>query len=78
MIKEHERIVLLKDVPEEGLKSGDVGTVVHVYRQGEAFEAEFMTLDGKTVAVVTLTASHVRAVSSRDITHVRELIASRE
>jgi Domain of unknown function (DUF4926) len=78
MIKEHERIVLLKDVPEEGLKSGDVGTVVHVYRQGEAFEAEFMTLDGKTVAVVTLIASHVRAVSSRDITHVRELVASRE
>ena len=61
MIKEHERVVLLKDVPEEGLKAGDVGTVVHVYRQGEAFEVEFMTLDGRTVAVVTLPASYVRS-----------------
>ena len=33
MTKEHDRVVLLKDVSEEGLKAGDVGTVVHVYRQ---------------------------------------------
>lgn len=76
MIKEHDRVVLLKDVPEEGLKSGDVGTVVHIYRQGEAFEVEFMTLDGTTVAVITLPASYVRTVNNRDITHVRELIAT--
>jgi hypothetical protein len=75
MIKEHDRVVLLKDVPEEGLKAGDVGTVVHVYRNGEAFEVEFMTLDGRTVAIVTLPALDVRTVSSRDITHVRELRA---
>jgi hypothetical protein len=76
MINEHDRVVLVKDVSEEGLKAGDVGTVVYIYRQGEAFEVEFMTLDGKTVAIVTLPASHIRAVSSRDITHVRELIAT--
>jgi len=76
MIKEHDRVVLLKDVYEEGLKTGDVGTVVHIYREGEAFEVEFMTLDGGTVAVVTLPASDVRSVSNRDITHVRELIAT--
>jgi len=76
MIKEHDRVVLLKDVPEEGLKAGDVGTVVHVYRNGEAFEVEFMTLDGRTVAIVTLPALDVRTVSSRDITHVRELRAT--
>jgi len=76
MIKEHDRIVLLKDIPEEGLQAGDVGTVVHVYRHGEAFEVEFMRLDGETVAVVTLPASHVRAVSNRDVTHVRELVTS--
>ncbi len=51
MIKEHDRIVLLKDLPEDGLQAGDVGTVVHIHRQGEAFEVEFMTLDGGTVAV---------------------------
>ena len=76
MIREHDRIVLLKDVPGEGLKTGDVGTVVHIYRDGEAFEVEFMTLDGGTVAVVTLPASSLRSVSNRDITHVRELSAA--
>ncbi len=76
MIKEHDRVVLLKDVPEEGLRAGDVGTVVHIYRHGEAFEVEFMTLDGRTVAIVTLPASHMRAISNRDVTHVRKLVTS--
>ena len=76
MIKEHDRIVLLKDLSEDGLQAGDVGTVVHIHRQGEAFEVEFMTLAGGTVAVVTLLSSQIRAVSKRDITHVRELAVS--
>lgn len=66
----------MKDIPEDGLQAGDVGTVVHIYRQGEAFEVEFMTLDGGTVAVVTLLSSQIRSVSKRDITHVRELTVS--
>ena len=76
MIKEHDRVVLLKDLSDEGLQDGDVGTVVHIHRQGEAFEVEFMTLDGGTVAVVTLLSSQIRAVSKRDITHVREFAIS--
>ena len=56
--------------------AGDVGTVVHIHRQGEAFEVEFVTLDGGTVAVITLLSSQIRAVSKRDITHVRELAVS--
>jgi len=76
MIKEHDRIVLLKDLPEDGLEAGDVGTVVHIHRQGEAFEVEFMTLDGGTIAVITLLSSQIRAVSKRDITHVREIAVS--
>jgi hypothetical protein len=75
-IKEHERIVLTTPVPAEGLESGDVGTVVHVYKDGEAYEVEFLTLDGHTAAVVTLEASQVRPVSRRDITHTRELSAA--
>lgn len=74
MIKEHDRIILQKDLPEEGLQAGDVGTVVHVHREGKAFEAEFMTLDGETVAIITLVASQVRPVSKRDIAHARELV----
>lgn len=74
MIKEHERIVLNVDVPAEGLEAGDVGTVVHVYRDGLAYEVEFTTLDGNTAAVVTVEAPQVRPVGKRDITHARELI----
>ncbi|MBM4032266.1 MAG: DUF4926 domain-containing protein [Planctomycetes bacterium] len=75
MIREHDRVVLTTDVPEEGLEAGDVGTVVHIYRQGEAYEVEFMTLDGETVAVATLTASQVRPVSRREMTHARPLVS---
>jgi hypothetical protein len=73
MIKELERVVLTEPVPAEGLERGDVGTVVHAYRDGGAFEVEFITLDGKTAAVVTVEASHVRSVREREITHAREM-----
>ena len=73
MIKEHDRIVLTTDLPAEGLKAGDVGTVVHVHAQHDAFEVEFLTLDGQTVAVATVLASQVRPVSNRDITHARPM-----
>ena len=53
MIKEHDRVVLKKSVPEQRLKAGDVGTVVHVHGKGEAFEVEFLTLNGETVGVAT-------------------------
>jgi hypothetical protein len=75
MIKEHDRIVLTKRVPGEDLEVGDVGTVVHVYADGKAFEVEFTTLDGKTAAVATVEALAVRPVTSHEITHSRELTA---
>lgn len=73
MVNEHERVVLTQTVPGSGLEAGDVGTVVHVYKDGEAYEVEFLTLDGHTAAVLTLEAAQVRPVSRRDITHTREL-----
>ena len=73
MIREHERVVLTRDLPEQGLASGDVGTVVHVYGTGTAYEVEFFALDGRTLDVVTIDAGHVRPVGRRDMLHVREL-----
>ena len=73
MIREHDTVVLVIAVPGEGLLPGDVGTVVHVYRDGQAYEVEFMTLEGKTAAVITLEASQVRPVGQREIAHAREL-----
>ena len=71
MIKEHGRIVLTEAVPSVGLEAGDVGTVVHLYRDGNAYEVEFTTLEGNTAAVVTVEASQVREVSKGEITHAR-------
>jgi hypothetical protein len=75
MINEHERVVLKTAIPTEGLEAGDVGTVVHAYRDCRAYEVEFVTLEGKTAAVVTLEASQVRPVGDREIPHARELTA---
>ena len=76
MIREHERIILTSDLSKDGLQSGDVGTVVHIHGDGEAFEVEFFILDGETAAVATVLRSQVRPVSNRDITHAR-LVESR-
>jgi hypothetical protein len=73
MIKEHDRVVLRVDLSNEGLKTGDVGTVVHVHSGEKAYEVEFVTLDGHTEAVVTLRAADVRSVRKHEITHAREL-----
>ena len=76
MIRELDRVVLTAPVPADRLEWGDVGTVVHVYADGKAFEIEFMTLDGQTAAVATVEASAVRPITGREITHSRELRAS--
>ena len=73
MIKEHDRVVLKTRDPGQGLKAGDVGTVIHVYKKGKAFEVEFLTLCGEAVAIATLGASRVRPVKKREITHARLL-----
>ena len=73
MIREHDCIVLTANLPDEGLEAGDVGTVVHIHRDVAAYEVEFLTLTGKTVAVATVLPSQLRPISTRDLTHVREL-----
>ena len=73
MIKEHDVVVLTQDLPEERLTAGDVGTVIHIHDGAAGYEVEFMTLSGRTIAVATVMASQVRAVTSRDLVHVREL-----
>ena len=73
MIKEHDCVVLTEDLPAEGLKAGDIGTVVHVHAGGAGYEVEFMTLAGQTLAVVTVLPPQIRAITRRDVAHVREL-----
>ncbi|MBI1744501.1 DUF4926 domain-containing protein [Candidatus Acetothermia bacterium] len=70
-MKELDSVVLTTDLPEHGLKSGDIGTIVLIHKGGTGYEVEFITLDGETVAVVSLFASQVRPIGHREIAHVR-------
>lgn len=72
-IKEHDCVVLTADLPSEDFKAGDVGTVVHIHNAGAAYEVEFTTFGGKTIAVATVDAAALRPVGERDLSHVREL-----
>ena len=72
-IKEHDCVVLTANLPDEGLEADDVGTVVHIHKDGAAYEVEFVTLTGRTVAVATVEATQLRPVGQRDISHIREL-----
>ncbi len=43
------------------------------HADGAAYEVEFMTLGGETLAVLTLSADQVRAAGSSEIAHVRKV-----
>ncbi len=73
MIRELDTVVLSHDIEKYDLKSGDIGAVVHVYKNNMAYEVEFITGEGETIAVLTLTPDDVRFMREREILHVREL-----
>jgi len=73
MIQELDTIVLDRDIPERKLRRCDLGAVVLVHPGGAAYEVEFATRDGQTLAVVTLPAEAVREANAREIAHVREV-----
>jgi len=73
MIKELDTVVLTRDLKEHGLREGDIGAVVHRYPEGTAYEVEFVSAGGATVALLTLTGEDIRPVGGREILHVREL-----
>jgi hypothetical protein len=75
MIREHDQVVVTGDVAELPVRAGDLGTVVHVYRDGQAYEVEFASLSGKTIGVATLEAAHIREIGEGEIAHARLMAA---
>ena len=74
-MNEHDTVVLARSLPEYGLQVGDVGAIVHVYGEQRAFEVEFVSGSGETVAVVTLESGAVRRLAEGEILHVRPIPA---
>ncbi len=73
MIRELDTVVLVHAIEEYGLEKGDVGAVVHSYQDGKTFEVEFVTGEGVTVALVTLSEQDLRPMRRDEILHVRAL-----
>ncbi len=74
MIRELDTVALSHDIKEYGLKRSDIGAIVHCYQNNQAFEVEFVTGAGETVALLTLTGKDIRAIKEKEILHVRELV----
>ena len=67
-----ETVVLNRDLPEHGLKKGDLGAIVQLY-EPDGLEVEFVSAAGTTEALLTLKETDVRAVSDDDLIAVRQL-----
>jgi hypothetical protein len=66
--------ILTVDLLQQGLMAGDIGTVVEVHRVPDrevGYSVEFFDMTGRTVAVVTVPASHLRAPTTADRPGVR-------
>ena len=68
--RELQSVVLERDIPEHGLRKGDLGAVVLVHESGD-LEVEFVRASGYTQALVELRASDVRLARDEDILTVR-------
>jgi hypothetical protein len=65
-----DTVVLNRDLPEHGLRAGDLGAVVEVYG-ADGVEVEFVRASGQTKALVTLRSADLRAVAATDMLAVR-------
>ena len=67
-----DTVVLDRDLPQHGLRAGDLGAVVEVYEPA-GLEVEFVTASGKTQALLTLNVEDVRPVQENDLVAVRSV-----
>jgi len=65
-----DTIVLDRNMPDHGLRKGDLGAVVEVY-EPDGLEVEFVTASGRTAAVLTLKTQDIRPVADDDLVSVR-------
>jgi hypothetical protein len=78
MIKEHDMVTLVRDLPERGLKKGQIGAVVMIH-DSTGFEVEFVGPNGKTIAVVPLSAELVQpAAADRQSRSAASVMKSRQ
>ena len=66
-IKLLDVVALTQDVPEHNLKRGEVGTVVEILSNGEAFEVEFSDDNGQMYKCLSFLVSQLRVIHDEPI-----------
>lgn len=65
ILEEYEVVELTHDIKENNLKVGERGVIVEIYKNGKAYEVEFIKPNGGTKALLTLTPYDIRPVASK-------------
>jgi hypothetical protein len=77
--EQFSRVALTIDLPDRGLRRGDVATVVesHAGRadQEPGYTLEVFTAAGQTLTTVTVRESQIEPLTANEILHVRPLAA---
>ena len=58
-----DSVELLIDLPDENLRAGDKGAIVHQH-DDKNFEVEFMNAEGETLALVTVNSDQFRRTAA--------------
>ena len=79
-IKLHGYAVVTRDLPEAGLRAGDVGVVVDIHtRPGSTVPAGYMletfTVDGEGIDTVSVPPDAVRGTTTGDMASARPVAA---
>ena len=70
----YTEVILVQDVPEEGVRAGDVGVVVERHEiagRETGYSVEFFDMLGNTVAIATVPGSALRVPTHADRPAVR-------
>jgi Domain of unknown function (DUF4926) len=73
MIQELDVVVLVRALPNLGLRAGESGTAVMVLGEGEAYIVEFMNASGDTTAIETIQLSDLRLARADETTSSRQV-----
>ena len=69
-----DTVIAAVNIPDQGVLAGDLGTIVEIYTAPQlAYEIEFVSPDGTTRALLTLSPEQVRRLAARDVITTRQL-----
>lgn len=68
---ELDYVILNLDVPEYGLRAGDVGVIIAEPMGDQPYEVEFTALSGEVIAILALQRSEIRAARRGEMAHAR-------